>query len=88
MKAVKENKVYSIDEQQKAAYLAQGYDITEDDGTLIQHSQLATVPYAEYEKVMNELNALKAEMAGKADDKSTEDAADKAKKTTKKSDAE
>lgn len=85
MKAVKENKVYSIDEQQKASYLAQGYDITEDDGTLIQHSQLATVPYAEYEKVMNELNALKAE---KADDKPAEDTAEKAKKTTKKSDAE
>lgn len=70
MKAVKENKIYSIDEQQKSAYLAQGYDITEDDGTMIQRSPVATVPYAEYEKVLNELNELKA------------------KKTTKKSDAE
>lgn len=38
MKATKGNKVYTIDETQKATYKAQGYDITEDDGTVIELS--------------------------------------------------
>ena len=37
MKATMENKVYTIDETQKAMYKALGYDITEDDGTVIEY---------------------------------------------------
>ena len=35
MKATKGNKVYTIDETQKAMYQAQGYDITDDAGNII-----------------------------------------------------
>ena len=61
MKAVKANKQYTINETEKPSYLAQGYDILEDDGTVIERSPQATVPYSEYEKLLNENAALKAE---------------------------
>ena len=59
MKAVKENKVYKIGEQQKGSYLAQGFDITDDKGKIIERSPKSTVPYVEYKKVLDELETLK-----------------------------
>lgn len=60
MKAVKANKQYTIAETEKAAYLAQGYDIIDDSGAVVEHSPQASVPYSEYEKVLNENTALRA----------------------------
>lgn len=61
MKAVKENKVYTVDEVSKAEYLAQGFDIVDDNGNVIETSAKKTVPYAEYQKVVAENKRLKAE---------------------------
>lgn len=60
MRAVKANKQYTITENEKKSYLAQGFDIIDDDGT-IEHSPQATVSYSEYEKLLNENLALKSE---------------------------
>lgn len=60
MKAVKANKQYTITETEKKSYLAQGFDIIEDDGT-VEHSPQATVSYSEYEKLLNENLSLKSE---------------------------
>lgn len=60
MKAVKANKQYTITETEKKSYLAQGFDIIDDNGT-VEHSPQATVPYSEYEKLLNENFALKSE---------------------------
>lgn len=62
MKAVKANKQYTISETEKPSYLAQGYDILDDDGSVIEHSPQAAVSYSEYEKQLNENTALKAEI--------------------------
>ncbi len=62
MKAVKDNKVYTIDKTSAKAYLAQGYDIADDNFNVIEHSPLATVPYSEYAKVKTELGKVKAEL--------------------------
>lgn len=62
MKAVKANKQYTIAETEKAAYLAQGYDIIDDSGVVVEHSPQATVTYSEYEKVLNENVTLRAEL--------------------------
>lgn len=62
MKAVKANKQYTISETEKSSYLAQGYDILDDDGTVIERSPQATVLYSEYEKLLNENAALKTEI--------------------------
>jgi hypothetical protein len=63
MKAVKENKVYTVNEAQKSAYLAQGYDITDDNGEVIERSPSSAVSRVEYDKLSAELEKTKAELA-------------------------
>lgn len=77
MFAKKANKVYRVDEESKDRYLKQGFDITDDEGKVIEHSPQATVPYSKYEAALKEIEELKA---AKSDDKS-------AKKSGKKSDS-
>ena len=63
MKAVKENKVYTIDESQRKAYAAQGYDITDDRGKIIEYAVGKTVPYAKYAALLEENKRLKKQLA-------------------------
>ena len=65
MLAVKDNKVYRIDENSKEEYLAQGYNTCDDSGKIVEYSPSATVSRAEYDKVLAELNALKSKKNGK-----------------------
>lgn len=62
MTAEKENKVYTITEEQKAAYMAAGYDIRDDDGTVISYGIGRTVPYEDYAKLEKENAALKEKL--------------------------
>lgn len=66
MKAIKGNKVYTIDETSKRAYLSQGYDIIDESGDIIEHSPSATVPYSEYAKIIAENEVLQAQLASSA----------------------
>jgi cell division protein FtsB len=61
MKAVKGNKVYTVDEANKKAYLAQGYEIQDDKGKVLETPADKTVPYAEYKKLLDENAELKSE---------------------------
>lgn len=61
IKAVKANKQYTIDETAKASYLAQGFDIIDDSGAVIERSPQAAVPYSDYEQLLEENEALKLE---------------------------
>lgn len=63
MKATKGNKVYTIDETQKAMYKAQGYDITDDQGKVIEYGAGKSVSYEEYKTL--EEKALKLEKENK-----------------------
>lgn len=63
MKAVMENKVYTIDETQKTMYQAQGYDIIDDEGKVIQYGAGKSVSYEEYKTL--EEKALKLEKENK-----------------------
>ena len=65
MKAVKENKVYEVTEETKKAYLAQGFDIVDDNFNVIERNPTATVPYREYDKLLEENNKLREELAQK-----------------------
>lgn len=58
MKAIKDNKVYTVDETSKSEYLARGYDIYSDDGKLIESSASSTVS----RKAYDELAARNAEL--------------------------
>lgn len=63
MKANRGNKVYTIDETQKAMYQAQGYDIVDDEGKVIQYGAGKTVSYEEYKDL--EEKAAKIEKENK-----------------------
>ncbi|MGL4108322.1 hypothetical protein [Clostridium sp. LP20] len=58
MKATRGNKVYTIDETQKAMYKAQGYDITEDDGSVISYGAGKSVSYEEYKALEEKVSKL------------------------------
>lgn len=67
MKATKGNKEYSIDESQQRAYQDQGFDIKEDDGSVIAYGRGKMVPYGDYMALKKELEDLKAIIAGHGD---------------------
>ena len=75
MKAVKGNKVYTIDESTKARYQAEGFDILDDSGKVIAAGKGKNVSYEEYLRVLQELEALKAKQAAvdKTDAKQEDD---------------
>lgn len=59
MKATKANKVYSISESEKKHYIAQGYDILDDEGNITDYGAGKSVSYEEYRKVKEENEKLK-----------------------------
>ncbi|MCR5601563.1 MAG: hypothetical protein K6G33_12570 [Ruminococcus sp.] len=61
MTARKDNKVYNVDKNNKASYLAAGYDIYDDSGKLIERSASSTVSRKEYDELLAKYNALAAE---------------------------
>lgn len=62
LKAVKGNKVYKTDEAGKKNYLAQGFDIYDDKGKIVEKSPQSTVSYGAYAKLEVENKSLKAEL--------------------------
>ncbi len=70
MKAIKDNKVYTIDHNSKAEYLARGFDIYGDDGKLMERSPSATVPAAQYDELFAKYEELKAQTDAKKKGKS------------------
>lgn len=56
------NKVITITEAEKDKYVTLGFDIYEDD-KVIEYGHGKTVPYAKYVETVEELAALKAELA-------------------------
>lgn len=58
MKATRGNKVYTIDETQKAMYQAQGYDIIDDEGKIVQYGAGKTVSYEEYKALEEKVSKL------------------------------
>lgn len=64
MLAVKENKVYSVQtDEEKAAYIARGFDITDDSGNILEYGKGKTVPYGKYKRLEEENEKLKAKLA-------------------------
>lgn len=63
--AVRGNKQLKIDEKETGTYLALGYDIAKAEGNkleIIKHSANKTVPFAQFEKVQDENDALKEQV--------------------------
>lgn len=64
--AIKGNKRLKIDESQKNAYLAWGYDIAKAIGEklkVIESTPAKTVPYAKYKDALDKIASLEKELA-------------------------
>ena len=61
MKAVKANKEYTVTEENRASYVAQGFDILDDKGKVIQNGKGKNVDYGEYEKLKAAHEKLRAD---------------------------
>lgn len=61
MKAIKDNKVYTVDETSKVDYLAKGYDIFDDEGNCIERSPSSTVSRREYDELLDKYNKVVSE---------------------------
>lgn len=60
MKAIKENKVYTISQASVKEYLARGSDIYDDEGSLVERSPSSTVSRSEYDALLAKCEALEA----------------------------
>lgn len=62
MKAVKENREYTIAESDVTSFKNEGYDIYDDKGKLMAYGVGKTVAYEKYAKALAEIEALKDEI--------------------------
>lgn len=83
MKAVKGNKVYTIDDKVKKRYQDDGYDITDDSGNVVAYGRGKTVPYETYMAVVKERDELKAKLDVQNESKGN-DVTESGTKTTRK----
>lgn len=58
MRAEKGNKVYTIDESMKAQYLADGFDIVNDDGNVEAYGKGKMISIEEYMGAVKEIEKL------------------------------
>lgn len=58
MKALKENKEYTINETNKQRYLEEGYDVYSDSGELLQYSPKKKIEYSKYAEMVKERDSL------------------------------
>ena len=82
MKAVKGNKVYTIDDALKKHYQDDGYDITDDSGNVVAYGRGKTVPYETYMAAVKERDEMKAKLDA-LNDSDTSESAEKATRKAK-----
>lgn len=61
MRAVKGNKVYTVDEQTKDDYIKSGFDVFDDEGNILQYGAGKTVSMDEYNKLKKHCEKLEKE---------------------------
>lgn len=86
MIAVKGNKAYTVDEKSKTRYINDGFDIVGDEGEVLETGRGKTVSYEEHQKVVAELEELKASMletANESVDETTKEAAKETEESNK-----
>lgn len=71
--AIKGNKEVVIDEKEKQLYLNTGYDIYNEELELVQASTTKVITYTDYQAVVDELKAVKEELAKYKKSKKTND---------------
>lgn len=62
MKAVKDNREYTVTEDNKESFRADGYDIQDDHGQIIEYGAGKTVPLEKYVELLMKYEALEDEL--------------------------
>ena len=62
MRAVKENRQYTITEADVKSFQNEGYDIYDDNGKLVAYGIGKTVPYEKYVQALEQIETLKDEI--------------------------
>lgn len=62
MKAIKENRVYTISDAEMSSFQKEGYDIYSDSGEVIAYGMGKSVPFEKYAKLMEQVEALQEEI--------------------------
>ena len=84
MTAEKDNKVYTIDQNQVAAYQTAGFDIRDDDGKVIEDGGDTSVPYSVYAKFLKENEELKQQISSMEAEEENAKAEEETTKTVRK----
>ena len=61
MKAIKENREYTITPDVKQSFIKEGYDIIDDDGNITDYGAGKTVPFQRYIDLVEKYTKLDAE---------------------------
>lgn len=72
MKAIKENKEYTVTENEKKRYLNEGFDLYDDNGTLIEYSPKKKIEYNIHVKKIKEKDAEISELKEQLKEKDAE----------------
>jgi hypothetical protein len=65
MKAIKDNREYTIGDDDKERYLQQGYDVYDESGKLLEAAHGKSVPWALYQAKCAECESLKEQLKKK-----------------------
>lgn len=63
MKAIKENRVYTISDAEMESFRKEGYDIYDDKGKVVAYGVGKTVPFEKYVALQSQVEELKKEVA-------------------------
>ena len=63
MKAVKDNRVYTITEADVESFRKEGYDIYDDDNNIVAYGVGKSVPFEKYAELMSQYEKLMEENA-------------------------
>lgn len=68
MKAIKENREYTITESDITSFKNEGYDIYDDNGKLVAYGTGKTVPYEKYAKLVEQFESANDEIVALKDE--------------------
>lgn len=68
MKAIKQNRAYTISADQATAFARAGYDVYDDNGKIVQYGAGKTVAYTQYVKALKTIDEQKDIIAALEDE--------------------
>lgn len=73
MKAIKDNKEYTVTNESKQHYIDTGFDIVDDNGDIIEYGRGKTVSLEDHNKALERIKELEAKLKASAKQESKTD---------------